>query len=63
MSTNEEKTDFRPDSSNLYREETITDFKVAAIKIMVPIKLDGSNDESRTPIYIGSHASGSGGDG
>ena len=53
MNANEEKTDFRPDSSNLYREETITDLKVAAIKIMVPIKLDGSDDESRTPIYIG----------
>ncbi len=53
MSANEEKTDFRPDSSNLYREETITDLKVAAIKIMIPIKLDGSDDASRSPIYVG----------
>ena len=53
MNANEEKTDFRPDTDNLYREETITDLKVAAIKIMVPIKLDGSADSRRKPIYIG----------
>jgi len=53
MSSNEAKTDFIPDGKNLYREETITDLKVAAIKIMVPVKLDGSDDDSRTPIYIG----------
>ena len=53
MNDNQSQTDFTPDTGNLYREETITDLKVASIKIMIPVKLDGSDDESRTPIYIG----------
>ncbi len=53
MSANEPKTDFSPDSANLYREETITDLKVAAIKVMIPINLDGSEDSTRSPIYVG----------
>jgi hypothetical protein len=39
---------------NLYREESITDMKVASIRRLVPIKADGSLDESRTPIFVGS---------
>jgi len=53
MSVNDSQTDFTPDITKLYREETITDLKVASIKIMIPIKLDGSDDESRKSIYIG----------
>ena len=42
------------DTDNLYREESFTDLKVATLRRLVPIKLDGSDDESRIPIYSGS---------
>lgn len=45
--------DFTVDINNLYREESITDLKVASIRRMVPIKPDGTEDPSRTPIFIG----------
>lgn len=45
--------DFTVDKNNLYREESITDFKIATIKILYPIKLDGTSDESRTKRYFG----------
>jgi len=42
------------DTDNLYREESFTDLKVASIRRMVPIKVDGSDDDSRPAIYTGS---------
>lgn len=45
--------DFTVDTNNLYREESITDLKVASIRQMVPIHADGSADDSRTPIFVG----------
>ncbi|SHI67352.1 Protein of unknown function, DUF255 [Desulfatibacillum alkenivorans DSM 16219] len=45
--------DFTVDESNLYREESITDMKVASIRRMIPIKTDGSEDPDRKTIYIG----------
>jgi hypothetical protein len=45
--------DFTVDTGNLYREEAITDVKVASIRRLTPIKMDGSEDPSRTPIFIG----------
>ena len=42
------------DTDNLYREESFTDLKVATLRRLVPIKLDGSDDGSRIPIYSGS---------
>jgi hypothetical protein len=46
------KIDFTVDLNNLYREEAFTDIKVAAIRRLTPIKPDGSNDESRDPIFM-----------
>lgn len=46
--------DFSVDKSNLYREESITDLKVAAIRRMVPVNQDGSDDSTRSPIFVGS---------
>ena len=43
--------DIQVDTSNLYREEIITDLRVASIRKMVPIKPDGSDDPSREPIF------------
>jgi hypothetical protein len=45
--------DFSVDTSNLYREEGYTDMKVASIRKLVPIKADGSDDPTRTPVFIG----------
>ena len=45
--------DFTVDQKNLYREESITDLKVASIRRLIPINLDGTEDKSRTTIFIG----------
>jgi len=45
--------DFTIDQDNLYREESITDLKVASIRKMVPIKSNGQDDDSRSPVFIG----------
>ncbi|KJS30597.1 MAG: cytoplasmic protein [Desulfatitalea sp. BRH_c12] len=46
--------DFKIDKNNLYREESITDLKVASIRRLVPVRADGSDDAGRTPIFVGS---------
>ena len=48
-----EQIDFKVDRDNLYREESITDLKVASIRRMVPVTADGKDDPSRTPMFIG----------
>ncbi|MDF3128305.1 hypothetical protein P0Y35_03760 [Kiritimatiellaeota bacterium B1221] len=39
------------DAANLWREEVITDRTVGSIRIMTPITVDGSTDESRKVEY------------
>ncbi len=39
------------DGSNLWKEENFTDLKVGTIRKMTPIKLDGTEDESRKPTF------------
>ena len=51
---NREDIDFSVDQDNLYREEALTDLKVASIRRLIPIKADGSDDPSRTPLFYGS---------
>lgn len=41
------------DKNNLYREESITDMKIGAIRRLIPIKSDGSADPSRVELFIG----------
>ncbi len=48
-----QQIDFKVDQGNLYREESITDLKVASIRQLVPIKPDGTDDPSRTSIFMG----------
>ena len=48
-----QQIDFTVDQTNLYREESISDLKVASIRRLVPIKPDGSDDPSRTAIFMG----------
>lgn len=45
--------DFTIDTTNLYREESITDLKVASIRQLIPIKQDGTDDTSRKPVFYG----------
>ena len=48
-----DQIDFTVDKDNLYREESITDLKVASLRRLVPVKTDGTEDSSRTPIFMG----------
>jgi len=45
--------DPKMDPKSLYREEMITDRKVGTIRVLTPIRSDGSNDASRQVAYIG----------
>lgn len=49
----QEGIDFKVDTSNLYREDSITDLRVASIRRMVPITADGQDDPSRSPVFFG----------
>ena len=46
-------TDVKIDPQNLYKEEAFTDLTFATIRRLSPVKLDGSPDESREPIFTG----------
>ena len=41
------------DKSNLYREETYSDLKVASIRRLTPVREDGSEDPERDTLFIG----------
>jgi len=51
---NQNEINFNPDMKNLYREESFTDLKVASVRRFVPVNPDGSDDKSRTSVFIGS---------
>ncbi|MDH3346389.1 MAG: hypothetical protein OEL75_04315 [Kiritimatiellaceae bacterium] len=54
MSDQPEKiSDVKMDEANLYREEAYTDLKTGGIRKLVPIKLDGSDDDSRDATFSG----------
>jgi len=44
---------FSIDKDTLYREESITDLKVGSIRRLIPVKTDGTSDDSRTEVFIG----------
>lgn len=44
---------FTVDTDNLYREESVTDLRAANIRVLVPIRADGSEDTTRERRYIG----------
>jgi len=44
--------DLTVDRDNLYREEVVTDLKAATLRRLVPIRADGSADETRTPLFL-----------
>ena len=41
------------DAATLYREDTITDRKVGTLRVLTPIKTDGTPDAARPVIYTG----------
>ncbi len=49
----QEQIDFKVDTASLYREDAITDLKVASIRRMVPVTADGQDDSSRSPVFFG----------
>lgn len=46
-------TDIKINPDNLYREESFTDLTYATIRRLTPVKIDGSPDESRQPLFTG----------
>ena len=49
----ETKVDIKMDSDAMYREEVFTDRKMGTIRVMTPVKSDGSEDSSRSVLYVG----------
>jgi len=47
------ETEAKMDSTSLYREEIVTDRKVGTIRMMTPLKIDGSTDAARPVLYMG----------
>src|SRR2546421_217135 len=45
--------ELKMDPANLYREGIFTDRKVGTIRVMTPVKSDGSTDAGRKVIYVG----------
>jgi len=41
------------DATDLYREEVITDRRVGTLRVLNPIKVDGSADTKRNTVYVG----------
>ena len=50
---NVNEINFNVDKKNLYREESITDLKVASIRRLTPVKADGAEDSTRQTLFIG----------
>jgi len=45
--------DFTINKQDLYREDSVTDLKKGAIRRLTPINADGTEDKSRTAMFIG----------
>ncbi|MGD8325214.1 MAG: hypothetical protein PVF50_12685, partial [Gammaproteobacteria bacterium] len=45
--------DISMDANALYREESFTDRRVGSIQRLTPVTADGSDDASRSVIYVG----------
>lgn len=45
--------DLAVDTANLYREETFSDLKVASIRRLTPVTVEGLDDPSRPTMFIG----------
>jgi hypothetical protein len=45
--------DLKMDPASLYREEIYTDRRVGTIRVMAPVKADGTADPARKTVYAG----------
>jgi hypothetical protein len=45
--------ELKMDPANLYREEIYTDRRAGTLRIMTPVKVDGSPDDGRAILYVG----------
>ena len=41
------------DAASLYREEIYTDRKIGTLRVLIPVKSDGSPDTARPPLFQG----------
>ncbi|MGC1818987.1 MAG: hypothetical protein WA900_15170 [Casimicrobiaceae bacterium] len=41
------------DATSLYREEIYTDRKIGTLRVLIPVKSDGSPDATRPPLFQG----------
>ncbi len=48
-----DQIDFNLDTQNLYREESYTDLKAGAIRRLIPVKTDGTDDSAKAEIFVG----------
>jgi hypothetical protein len=53
MAQKPDDRDPKMDAAALYKEEIVTDRKVGTIRMLTPIKKDGTADSSRAVVYIG----------
>jgi hypothetical protein len=53
MAQKPDDRDPKMDAAALYKEEIVTDRKVGTIRMLTPIRRDGTADSSRAVIYIG----------
>ncbi len=53
MVTDPDAVDLGMDPASLYREETFTDHGIGLIRVLTPVKPDGSTDSSRKVLYVG----------
>ena len=53
MALDRTSDEMKMDPSNLFREEVVSDRKVGTIRILTPIKSDGTPDDSRKRIHVG----------
>ena len=51
--TDENKIDIKMDADSMYREEVYTDRKMGTIRVMQPVKTDGSDDNERSVLFLG----------
>jgi hypothetical protein len=49
----ERLSEAKMDPATLYREEVITDRKVGTLRVLTPIKTDGTTDAARPVLYTG----------
>lgn len=51
--TEDRSPEVRMDAASLYREDIITDRRIGTIRVMAPIRSDGSPDSARKTLYVG----------